>query len=152
MNHEKTNHSLLPDHAGDAGLSQTNAELERRALQGNTEAQVALGERYERGREGALQDYLEAVKWYRAAAEQGLPLAQYLLGYMYEIGRGVPQDYVQAHTWYNLYSAGGAKDGSTMRDDLAENMTGEQLAEAQRLATAWKPKTWEVIRKELKIE
>ena len=133
-------------------FSQTNAELERRALQGNTEAQVALGERYERGREGALQDYLEAVKWYRAAAEQGLPLAQYLLGYMYEIGRGVPQDYVQAHTWYNLYSAGGAKDGSTMRDDLAENMTGEQLAEAQRLATAWKPKTWEVIRKELKIE
>ena len=134
-------------------FSQTIAELERRARRGNADAQVALGERYERGREGALQDYLEAVKWYRAAAEQGLPLAQYLLGYMYEIGReGVPQDYVQAHTWYHLYSAGGAEDGSTMRDDLAENMTGEQIFEAQRLATEWEPKTWEVIRQELGIE
>ena len=30
-------------------------------------------------------------------------------------------------------------------------MTPKQIAEAQRLAAKWKPKTWEAIRKELKI-
>ncbi|TFH50820.1 MAG: hypothetical protein E4H01_01360 [Lysobacterales bacterium] len=31
--------------------------------------------------------------------------AQYNLGFMYQNGRGVPQDYVQAHKWFNLASA-----------------------------------------------
>ena len=53
-----------------------------------------------------------------------------------------------ARTWIKKIK----KRAVTLRDDLAENMTGEQLAEAQRLATEWEPKTWEVIRKELKIE
>ena len=37
-------------------------------------------------------DYAEAVKWYRKAAEQGLALAQFNLGVMYEKGKGVLQD------------------------------------------------------------
>ena len=36
------------------------------------------------------------------AAAQGLASAQDNLGSMYYTGRGVPQDYVQAHVWYNL--------------------------------------------------
>ena len=43
-----------------------------------------------------------SVKWYRKAAEQGDATAQTALGVMYKDGRGVPQDYVQAHMWYNL--------------------------------------------------
>ena len=38
---------------------------------------------------GVPQDYAEAVKWYRLAAEQGYARAQYNLGVMYDNGRGV---------------------------------------------------------------
>ena len=40
------------------------------------------------------------MQWYTRAAEQGYAEAQYNLGYMYEQGRGVAQDYTQAVDWY----------------------------------------------------
>ena len=54
---------------------------------------------YRKG-QGVPQDYGEAVKWYRIAAEQGLRLSQFGLGLMYDIGWGVPQDYTEAVSWY----------------------------------------------------
>jgi DNA polymerase III epsilon subunit-like protein len=47
------------------------------------------------------QDYTEAVKWYRKAAEQGNARAQNNLGMCYEYGKGVEQDYVKAVKWYH---------------------------------------------------
>ena len=41
--------------------------------------------------QGVPQDYAEAVKWYRLAAEQGFAMAQDNLGLMYKNGQGVPQ-------------------------------------------------------------
>ena len=38
------------------------------------------------------QDYAEALKWYRLAAEQGDAASQDNLGKMYASGEGVPQD------------------------------------------------------------
>ncbi|MCH8931814.1 MAG: sel1 repeat family protein, partial [Nitrospinae bacterium] len=52
--------------------------------------------------EGVPQDYAEAAKWYRKAAEQGDAEAQAMLGLMYLNGEGVPQENVQAHKWFNL--------------------------------------------------
>ncbi len=49
---------------------------------------------------GVPQDYAEALKWYRKAAEQGDAKAQYDLGSMYGTGRGVTQDYAEAARWY----------------------------------------------------
>ena len=69
------------------------------AEQGNADAQVNLGQMYEK-RLGVKQDYFEAVKWYRKAAEQGDAKAQLNLGAMYAVGRGVKQDYVEAVKWY----------------------------------------------------
>jgi hypothetical protein len=40
---------------------------------------------------GVPQDDVEAVRWYRLAADQGHANAQYNLGVMYDIGAGVPQ-------------------------------------------------------------
>ena len=54
---------------------------------------------YENGR-GVPQDYAEAVKWYRMAAEQGTPNAQGSLGMMYYKGQGVPQNYAEAGTGF----------------------------------------------------
>lgn len=111
--------------------------------------------RYSKG-EDVPQDHAEAVKWFSMAAEQGNQKAKVSLGYMYKNGQGVPQDYVQAHKWYNLANVGRliGEDREIYikdRDRVAKKMTSEQVAEAQRLATEWEPKTWEVIRKELKI-
>ncbi len=85
------------------------------------------------------QDYAEAAKWFRKAAEQGSPPAQAGLGIMYNDGLGVPQDYVQAYMWLNLAAARGGGDYAKVRDIVAERMTPAQIAEAQRLAREWKP-------------
>lgn len=45
-------------------------------------------------------DYVEAAKWFRLAAEQGLAEAQHALGSFYEDGTGVEQDYTEAVKWY----------------------------------------------------
>ena len=55
-------------------------------------------------------------------------------------GQGVTQDYVQAHMWFNLAAAQGDEIPRKNRDAVAERMTSEQIAEAQRLAREWKPK------------
>ena len=86
------------------------------------------------------QDYTEAVRWYRKAADQGNAFAQNNLGVMYDNGNGVAQDYVQAHMWYNLAAEQGVKLAIENRDSAAEEMTPAQIAEAQKLAREWKPK------------
>jgi TPR repeat protein len=97
---------------------------------------------YNRG-QGVPQDYSEAVKWYRLAAEQGSANAQYVLGIMYANGRGVPQNDVQAHMWFNLAAsrapASERDEAIKMRNVAASDMTPAQIAEAQRLAREWKP-------------
>ena len=42
--------------------------------------------------EGTAQDYTEALRWYRKAADQGVPAAQYDVGLIYDNGLGVPRD------------------------------------------------------------
>ena len=48
---------------------------------------------------GTAVDHVEAVKWVRKAAEQGLAGAQNELGLMYKNGRGVDQSYEKAAEW-----------------------------------------------------
>jgi len=54
---------------------------------------------------------------------------------MYSLGKGVPQDYVEAHKWWNLAAAQGNKPAETDRGIVARKMTPAQIAEAQRLAS-----------------
>ena len=108
------------------------------ADQGYASAQFNLGLMYDNG-QGVPQDYAAAVSWYRKAADQGNAKAQFNLGYDYANGQGVPQDYVQAHMWANLAAASGYADAVKNRDIFAAKMTPAQIAEAQRLASAWKP-------------
>ena len=107
-------------------------------------SQFNLALMYDLG-QGVPQDYKEAARWYSRAAEQGQADAQINLGFNYDYGRGVPQDYVRAHMWYNLaVSRSTGKDRERAvknRDRIATKMTAEQIAEAQRLAREWKPKS-----------
>jgi len=47
------------------------------------------------------QEYGEAAKWFREAAEQGDPAAQFNLGVLYETGQGVAQNFAEAVKWYH---------------------------------------------------
>jgi TPR repeat protein len=60
---------------------------------------------------------------------------------VYDIGQGVPQDYVQSHLWFNLAAAQGHTHAAKFRDLMAAKMTPSQIENAQALAAAWKPKT-----------
>ena len=52
-------------------------------------------------------DFAEAYKQFLPLAEQGDAVAQLNLGFMYENGRGVPQDYGEAIRWYRQAAAQG---------------------------------------------
>ena len=58
------------------------------------------------------QNDVEAVKWYRKAAEQGNADAQANLGSMYHKGEGVKQDDVEAVKWYAQSGGAGECKGS----------------------------------------
>jgi hypothetical protein len=49
---------------------------------------------------GVTQDYKEAVKWFRKAAEQGNAAAQASMGHLYEEGKEVAKDYKEAEKWF----------------------------------------------------
>jgi hypothetical protein len=53
---------------------------------------------------------------------------------MYGTGQGVPQDHVRAHMWINLASMNGETNAVKARDLLTNEMTPQQIAEAQKMA------------------
>jgi TPR repeat protein len=103
------------------------------AAQRNDLAQYNLGLMYYNG-DGVPQDDTTAVKWWKLAAEQGLADAQTNLGTMFYEGEGVIQDNVYAHMWWNIAASSGNKDAVKKRDIVAEMMTPDQIADAQKLA------------------
>ena len=56
---------------------------------------------------------------------------------MYSNGEGVPEDDVLAYMWYNLAAAQGHEDSQARRDVIGQQMTREQIAEAQRMSREW---------------
>lgn len=81
----------------------------------------------------------EALTQWRAAADAGDRRAMLALGRLYVQGLGVLQDYVEAHKWLNLAASRGEVAAVEERDAVAEKMTPEERAEAQKLARAWRP-------------
>jgi uncharacterized protein len=112
--------------------------LLERARAGDAKAQFELAKNYETGRVGLPQDLSQARYWYRKAADQGEPFSEVSLGILFNFGKGVQRDYVQAYMWYEraiLHSRGGDRETIVeMRDQLAGKLTSLQIAEARRLA------------------
>ncbi|CAA7626800.1 FOG: TPR repeat, SEL1 subfamily (fragment) [Magnetospirillum sp. SS-4] len=112
---------------------------------GDMAAQVRIGRLYEAG-EGVGRDMVEAARWYRMAAEQGNRPAQAALGRLHAQGTGVAVDPVRAHVWLSLALSGptaGTDDHdrlAALRAEVAASLAPDQLAEAERLARAWKPR------------
>ncbi len=88
--------------------------------------------------EGVVQDSAEALKWIEKAADQGLFKAQLSMGMAYMRGEDVPQSNVSAHMWFNLAAWTGDMQAEVALNELAQSMTPEQIAEAEKLAREWK--------------
>jgi len=59
------------------------------------------------------------------------------LGLMFSTGRDGIVDFVAAHKWFNLAALKGRVDAIQLRRELAEQMSVEDIALAQREARAW---------------
>ena len=70
-----------------------------KAAKGDRFSQCQLGDFYAAGH-GVVADQEVATKWYRQAAEQGLPLAQHKLGNRYAFAHGVSKDLVESAVWH----------------------------------------------------
>jgi TPR repeat protein len=91
---------------------------------------------------GVPEDIQEAAKWWTLAANQGDAESQASLGFLYESGSGVKQDYAQAFLWYSLVVADYPAHANALagRQAVAKKMTPAQLSEAQILVQNWKPR------------
>ena len=90
-------------------------------------------EAWETGRHG------EALTEWQAAAAAGDRRAMLALGRLFAKGLGAPQNYVEAHKWFNLAASRGEAAALEERDAVAARMTPQQVAEAQTRAQTWQP-------------
>ena len=87
--------------SNDSQMKQARDIYQLFASKGDKDAQLKLGYMYEKGL-GGKADAHDAFNWYSLSAEQDQPLAQYLLGRLYQMGHlDVQPDYALAKQWYS---------------------------------------------------
>jgi len=89
-----------PARAQPANFGDAMAWYEREAAKGSAKAQFLLGLLSERGTGKRKKDVSAAFKWFRKAAEQGHPQAQYKIAAAYHFGKGIAVDPELAVLWY----------------------------------------------------
>ena len=75
-----------------------------------TSEQCLAGKSYYLGNRDTSQNYKQAAYWFQKAANQGDPKAQYLLGKMYEQGKGIPKNRNKAIFWLEKAEREGIQD------------------------------------------
>jgi hypothetical protein len=116
------------------------------AAQGVPHAQWRLGKMLLDGRpkfaEGSVpvpKSADEGLNWIFLAANQGLDGAQHDLGYFYEQGLGVKQDYAEAYKWRKLATHKSAVSEILYLNPLILKMSQEQIQEGERRAKNFTP-------------
>jgi TPR repeat protein len=127
--------------ASQEDLSLRFVEFLSLARRGDATSQLNVAQMYHAGR-GISQNLVEAAKWYRRAADQGIPQAQQNLGIAHAMGYGLRQDFVEAYKWLNLACSSYTRDrdrslAAKARDLVVTRMTASDIAEAQRLSREW---------------
>lgn len=130
------------------GVEQDNFKaaswLRLAAEQGCADAQLKLANLYHRERV-VTDDPVRGGEWMRRAAEQGNKVAQYNLAMMYKLGSdGFSRNYKASYIWYSLAAKDTYgvlnKNATVRRDNVAKVLTDEQIKEAQKIVSEWKPK------------
>lgn len=115
-----------------ANYESSLAVWQQAAEGGDAEAQLKVGEIYEKGWLGA-PDYASASNWYALAAEQGDQRAQRRMAYFYEQGLGVPADKRKA---LDLWREAMGLDEDLVLASEVEAQKSEAQREIDRLVAA----------------
>jgi len=127
-------------------------DMEKHLLQaaerGDAQAQFNLGVMRENGLDNSRYavegSRPEAVRWFLAAAEQGLPRAQLKLAEIYAAEADISDSLVKACSWFLLAAKGlrGAQRQSAQSayQRAASRLTPAQIADAVNFAESWQPK------------
>lgn len=97
-------------------------------------ASNARGEMLEGGI-GGDANVAEAVEWYRRSAEHGHAAGQANYGRVLWRGVGTEPELVRAYTWLHIASRFGDQEAPDQLEELAEQLSEEQIVEAKRLST-----------------
>ena len=94
------------------------------ARQGEPEAEMAISKWFLAGHEGVFdKDEEMAFAYAQRAAQDGLPTAQFAMGYFHEIGIFVPVNLHVARDWYTKAAASGNTDAAGRIDSLSRSKT-----------------------------
>src|SRR5262249_30954338 len=93
-----------------------------------------LGIIYEEG-QGVSQDYAAAATWYRRAADQGDPDAQFYLACMHDLGKGLPIDPATAANWLSKAADQGHTDAQFNLGVMYEEGIG--VSQDHHAAVTW---------------
>ena len=63
--------------------------------------------------------------------------AMFELGLVYATGRDGEMDIISAHKWFNLAAYRGSEVAKLRREELAAEMSKDQILQAQRAAREW---------------
>ncbi len=115
-------------------MSDQHDSLLQRANNGDAEAQLKLGLKYNYGFE-VTQDFSIACEWYLKAAKQGNALAQLNLGILYLEGNGVTQNFTAGVNW----SRKAAEQGYALAQFVLGvcYLNGEGISQDLAVATEW---------------
>ncbi|MGH8469435.1 MAG: tetratricopeptide repeat protein, partial [Gammaproteobacteria bacterium] len=89
-------------------------------------AQYYLGIMYANG-QGVAKDLSAAGRWFKSAAELGIPQAQFRLGELYAQGQGVTQDFGSAYAWFSVASQSGHSQAAAALTDTSGKLSPEKL-------------------------
>jgi TPR repeat protein len=76
---------------------------------------------------GVPQDYLQASRWYKKAADQNYALAQFNLALMYFDGKGVAKSTEMSYIWNIIAARNGYRIAEKSRDMDEQKLTVEEI-------------------------
>lgn len=94
-----------------------------KAEQGDTKAQYAIGEMYEKGR-GTERNQAKAFQWYIKSAKQENKKAAYKIGYGFLKGRGISKNSGKALKWLRISAAKGYQRAEFYIGEIYEKGVG----------------------------
>jgi len=106
------------------------------AEQGYSEAQFNLGLMHANGWGVEMNDE-EAAKWYLLAADLGFIEAQTSIAKLHHKGRGVEKSAIDAYMWLDIATQLGDLNSKFERDEIAIDMSPDEIATAQERVTRW---------------
>jgi len=113
------------------------------ANSGNALAQNRLANLYRKGAD-VPGSAVDTAKWFGRAAKQGNAYSENSYGYALETGYGILTDPVEAYKWFLLSAAQNNADAKVNLERLKSKLSQEQIEEAEKKASDFKPKSEEL--------